>query len=246
MLEHYTYLHRKANTGEIFYVGKGKNDRAWSKSKRSTHWQRIANKHGIVVEIVARWSSAHDAFEHERFLIWCFRDMGVDLCNHTGGGDGLRDPSPEVRAKLSAALKGKPGRPMKESTKLLMSEKRRGSGNPMFGRTVTPEAKRKRFETLAATGYKPSSETGRKISEALKNGYHPMRGKTGASHHGSKAVVCIDTGTRFDSIGDAVRWLRGNGHPSARDWNVGAVCRGERKVAYGLRWKFNDTRQRTT
>lgn len=108
-MQHYTYLHRKADTGEVFYVGKGKRaDRMKLRSGRSARWTRTANKHGFVPEVAAHWSTEPEAFEHEKFLIWCFREMGTDLVNHTEGGEGAPGfkQSEETRAKRSASSRG--------------------------------------------------------------------------------------------------------------------------------------------
>lgn len=240
MPNHYTYLHRRGDTGELFYVGKGTGQRAWSKSKRNEYWHNIVNAHGYSVEVSARWSAAEEAFEHEKFLIWCFRDMGAKLCNMTDGGDGLCNPSKEVRERIANSLRGRTGRPMKETTKELLREQRTGAGNPMYGKTVSEEAKEKQKKSLAASGYKHSPETFKKISKALRNGYHPMRGLTGSRHHSSKPVVCVETSTKFGSIGEAVRWLQANGHERARDWNICAACNGKRKSAYGMHWRYHN------
>ena len=48
----YVYVHRTADTGRIFYVGKGTKNRAWTKGSRNLHWRNIVNKHGYTVEIV--------------------------------------------------------------------------------------------------------------------------------------------------------------------------------------------------
>lgn len=108
-MQHYTYIHRKASTGEIFYVGKGKRaDRMKLRTGRSQRWTRTVVKHGFVPEIVAKWHTAEEAFEHERLLIQCFKDMGVGLCNHTDGGEGAPGykQSAETRAKRSASSQG--------------------------------------------------------------------------------------------------------------------------------------------
>jgi hypothetical protein len=109
-MQHYTYIHRKADTGDVFYVGKGKRcDRMKLRSGRSERWTRTADKHGFVPEVVARWATAEEAFEHEKFLIWCFRDMGIDLCNHTEGGEGAPGytQSEQTKAKRNAKLRGR-------------------------------------------------------------------------------------------------------------------------------------------
>lgn len=85
----YTYAHYKAGTGEIFYIGKGKGNRHLSKTgRKNPHWQSIVNKYGFVSEILANWKSEKEAFEHEKLLITCFKDMGIKLSNLTDGGEG--------------------------------------------------------------------------------------------------------------------------------------------------------------
>lgn len=90
----YTYIHRKKDCNDIFYVGKGKHRRGGArkdaKENRSIYWSRTAEKHGFVSEIVANWANEEDAFEHEKFLIVVLREMGCNLVNLTDGGDGLR------------------------------------------------------------------------------------------------------------------------------------------------------------
>jgi hypothetical protein len=105
----YTYLHRRNDTGEVFYIGKGRGDRATSKSRRNKHWNHIVDKHGRTAEIVAPWPTEAEALDHEKFLIACFRGMGIPLVNLTDGGDGLcgHVPSQETRAKRSASHMGK-------------------------------------------------------------------------------------------------------------------------------------------
>ena len=103
----YVYVHRRATDGRIFYVGKGRNGRAWSNKGRNLLWQRTANKSGFVVEVVQTGMQEWWAFEMERELIASYgRD---NLCNFTDGGEGAAGvvPSSETRAKLSAAGLGR-------------------------------------------------------------------------------------------------------------------------------------------
>ena len=47
------YLHKRKDTNEIFYVGKGKNYlRAYSKHGRNKYWENIVNKYGYDIEII--------------------------------------------------------------------------------------------------------------------------------------------------------------------------------------------------
>ena len=87
MVKHYTYLHRKKDTNEVFYIGKGIGNRASQFSRRSDEWKQIA-QNGFIIEIVANWKTENEAYDHERFLIKCFRDLGHPLLNCVGGGAG--------------------------------------------------------------------------------------------------------------------------------------------------------------
>ena len=102
---YYTYGHYKADSKELFYIGKGKNNRAYEKDSRSDYWRNIVNKYDYTVEIFAEWESEKDAFIHERFLIDCFRDL-TNLCNLTDGGDGCSGYiwTDEQKAKLKLRI----------------------------------------------------------------------------------------------------------------------------------------------
>ncbi len=84
----YTYMHTRNDTNETFYIGKGHGKRAFWKHGRNQHWENIVNKHGYTVHLLAEWEKEADAFEHEKFLISCFRAMNKNLVNRTDGGDG--------------------------------------------------------------------------------------------------------------------------------------------------------------
>ena len=110
---YFIYLHRRNDTGEIFYVGKGTRtskkqyERAYVIEKRSAFWSAIVAKAGHAVELVADFFHEADAFALERDLIAAYgrRADGGILCNLTLGGDGSSGlhPSLETRAKLRAA-----------------------------------------------------------------------------------------------------------------------------------------------
>ncbi len=103
---HYVYLHRRADDGVVFYVGKGFGKRAWKKVTRSEWWKRIVEKHGRTVEIYKDDLDEVDAFRLEAELISKYGRAA--LCNLTAGGEGGVNPSAETRAKMSASRKGKP------------------------------------------------------------------------------------------------------------------------------------------
>ena len=84
----YTYAHYKPEGG-LFYIGKGKRRRAYAMDGRNSHWQNIVNKYGRpYVELLAKWDTEQEAFDHEKLLISCFKDMKIVLANKSDGGEG--------------------------------------------------------------------------------------------------------------------------------------------------------------
>ena len=83
----YVYGHYKADTGELFYIGKGTGKRAWSTKDRNNRWMYTVDKHGIEVKILYKNLSEEDAFQKEMELI---KEIGLEnLTNITEGGDGF-------------------------------------------------------------------------------------------------------------------------------------------------------------
>ena len=84
----YVYLHRRLDTGEIFYVGKGSRRRAWDSCQRNPWWKNINQKSGFDVDVCADSLSQVDAFKLEKELISLLKKLGVGLTNLSDGGEG--------------------------------------------------------------------------------------------------------------------------------------------------------------
>jgi len=113
----YVYEHWRPDTGACFYVGKGRDKRAWHVRDRNDRHMKVLAKLrrlGLVVEIkiVVDGLDEIDAFQIERARIAQWRAEGVELVNMTDGGDGVSGlvMSDEARAKMSARKIGLPGR----------------------------------------------------------------------------------------------------------------------------------------
>lgn len=241
----YVYLHLRADDGMPFYVGKGRNGRAWFSHGRTVHWRRVVSKHGLIVEILKDSMSESDAFEFEKSTIQLL-GRGF-LCNCTDGGEGMSGnvKSAETLAKLRASLKG---RQHSEKTKALIGAKSKG-------RKVSEETRRKL--SVANAGTSPSAETlakrsaalrGRKFSDEHKAKISSaLRGRKCSPEHTEKAAaacrvaVRCSNGMRFDSVKWAADWLRGNGFPKAIPSNISQCCRGRVRTAYGFRWNYDAT-----
>lgn len=150
----YTYAHYTP-AGRLFYIGKGQRKRYESSAGRNKSWEEIVAKEGgFKSEILARFDSEVECFEHEIFLIDCFRSMGFEICNIANGGQGSSGWSHTDEWKSTA------------------SSSRIGSGNHFYGKTHSSESKNKISESKLGcagpwSGRPRSEETKKKISESL-------------------------------------------------------------------------------
>jgi hypothetical protein len=107
----YVYAHYKADTGEIFYIGKGRDNRAYQKKKtdgRSEWWHRIVNKHGYTIKLLHENLSSEDALAKERELIQYYGRQDIStgpLINLTDGGEGGLNVGELTRKKRSISVK---------------------------------------------------------------------------------------------------------------------------------------------
>jgi hypothetical protein len=133
MQDFYVYIHRKATTGEVFYVGKGQGDRAYSYRNRNDWWLNIAMKHGVHVDVVLDGLQEWYALELEKDLI-CLHgrcDIGTGtLVNMTDGGEGISGliHSEESKKKMSVSKLGNThmvGVTRSDASKKKMSEAKR-------------------------------------------------------------------------------------------------------------------------
>ena len=183
MANFYVYEHWRLDRDECFYVGKGKGGRAYKMRDRNSHHQAIMAKlsregSGMEVRMVETGLTEDEAFfiEVERISFW--RGLGIDLANHTNGGDGVSGlkMSDEARAKMSAAKKGMVGnvtmlgKRHSEETKAKMSAAHKGvKKSPEHAAKVGLRHKGKTFAVSQEAKDKISiSHLGKKHSEASK------------------------------------------------------------------------------
>lgn len=186
-----TYAHYKPD-GTMFYVGKGSISRAHSRAGRNIVWKRTVEKHGgFKVEILGRWETEQEAFDHEIFLIDTIKKMGIPLVNIAEGGlgsTGFRHTEEHKTFKKKMML----------------------DRNPMH----VPELREKQRIALIEAMKRPEVRwhqsqvrLGKKLSEShiesLKN-CHPMK-------------ACIINGVEYKSLMEASRSL-GIRHGTLHRW----------------------------
>lgn len=101
----YVYLHRRNDTNEIFYVGKGRGDRAESVLSRTLKWYTVACTAGRTVEYLRKGLSEEAALKLERETIATMRTAGSNIVNvSSGGGKTYMKPRVAVPVMIKIAV----------------------------------------------------------------------------------------------------------------------------------------------
>ncbi len=266
-IDFYIYIHRKATTGEVFYVGKGHKGRAWSRDRRNKHWINVVSKHGYTVEVIEHGYQAWYAYEREQQVISAYKASGAKLTNKTDGGDGVigYEWTDEHRLKTSLASKqmwqrsdyrktvvrkaaegqkrvwADPAYKAKMVATLQAARNPEAMSNANRITWADPEVRARRTAGIRAAHSR--ADVKEKMSAAQKTKWlvGDAKAKLRASKEPNmKPVLCVQTGRVFDAIKAAVRWLVEVGFTSASKANIRTTCQGKTKTAYGYQWQFVD------
>ena len=153
----YIYQHRKADTNEIFYVGKGKGTRLNQSKGRNQYWHRVVAKHGFIAEYIAKNIDEELAFLAEIECIDVYKRRDIQLVNATDGGEGATGykHTAEHKASMKGNKNGSVSWGMTFKDKKHTKESRQKMSNSRIGN------KNKAGTTL-------SEESKAKISSAMK------------------------------------------------------------------------------
>lgn len=251
---YYVYLHRRNDTNEVFYVGKGKDKRAWSRSGRNEWWLRIVAKTGFTVEFIEQGISEQSAFDLEVELIKFYRDCNHTLCNLTDGGEGqsgYKRPQ-EITDRIAAALKDRPKTvDHRKSLSLCRTPDKKilCSTGIVYDsvvdamdwlRTMHPVAATSRIlkccrreSRSAYTFVWRYVDDATDVQELLEQGKDPFKVLNRMT---KKTPVGCSNGMQFESILSASEWVKattGVQHPLGQ---IAAACSGKVRSAHGLRW----------
>lgn len=247
--DYFVYVHRRADNGHVFYVGKGKRKRCFSKRGRNEHWSRVVEKYGFYVELVLGGLSNELACELECELINFY---GMDrLTNKTTGGEGApgRVVSHDVRMHMSKIFKGVS--PSKNTIKASIERNSKPIGT-VCGLRFSSTAEAVKY--LRSIGFNKACSAN--IHSALKGvsklaygyefRYQTADGALAESNYKPKDTeeVLCSNGMEFAHAYDAARWcidsgLAKNNDPVSVATNIYAAINGRKGVvfSYGFKWK---------
>lgn len=234
----YSYL-REDNSP--YYIGKGKEQRAYTKGRNEVRPPKDKSR----VRILKDNLTEQEAFEVEKLYILMFgrKDNGTGILrNKTDGGEGPSGAvrSAETRRKMSEAQKGRivPKEVAERHSRILRAKNMKHSeehkkylSEKLKGRKCTEEHKRKVSE--AKKGFRHTEEAKRKMSEKNKGRKHTQEWKDKMSLiTKSKAKphrITFNDG-RVIEVKNIQDWGRENGY------STGCISR----VKTGVRNKYRD------
>jgi hypothetical protein len=141
---YYTYAYLRED-GTPYYIGKGKGNRAYERSRKGIKPPKDKSK-----IILLKQNLAEDAaFKHEVYMISIFgrKDLGNGILhNRTDGGDGIKNPSEKTRKKMSESHKGEKhynyGKSLSEEHKRKLSVVQKGEKHYNYGKSLSEEHKK--------------------------------------------------------------------------------------------------------
>jgi hypothetical protein len=184
----YVYEHIRNDTNAIFYVGKGKNERAYRVNNRNEYWKNIVNKTGYTVRFVVKDVDEELAYLCEEERIDQLKRLGIKLANINAGGAG-------VGSGDKHPMWGKP-HPQRGVKRPHVGM--RGKDNPMYGK---PSAMRGKKNIGASLAHK-----GRKRPEG---GGKPSKSVIATDKDGNKLT--------FVSLTEAGKFIKSDRH-SIKEW----------------------------
>lgn len=218
--EYFVYAHIRPDTGDVFYIGRGKKYsrcsptyRAYDTRRRNVVWERVVAKNGgkFTVKILEWFSSKSGVLDGERKYILKYGrrtdgDRVGTLINLTDGGDGSLGlkHSRETRRKLSRYWKNN-----KSRIDFLRSDKFK-------------KMRMKKVKNI------PPPMLGKKLSKETRSLMSKQR--SGSKNVNAKRVVDRKTGIIYGCVEDAANAI------NISKWTLYKSLSGERKNNTTLRY----------
>lgn len=210
----YVYLHIRQSDGRVFYVGKGKNGRAWKFLDRSDFWENVRDKHGVSVEVLKSGLSECCAYTLEKIAIARLGAQGHPLVNLSFGGEGSKGHVSPAAKRVHCS------NGMSFRSSLEAQEWCRSNGWPY----------------AAATHIRKCCRGELSNSYGHSWGWSPLRQKPKPGN--ICKPVCCSNGMRFGSSNEASEWLAASGI-NARPADIRRAARGTNATCAGFSWWFD-------
>lgn len=203
----------------------------WDKFKHEIVYQTESyeDANSKEVELIAKYKSTNKNFGYN---IESGGNLNKGMSDSTKQKIRNNHATPEYR-KMMARINAKRWSDPEEHRK--MSELTRGENNPMYGRKLTEEHKRKLKEGLAKVKFVGKSGAdnpmyGKHLSEEIKKRLSEQR--MGEKNVRARKVLCVETQKIYGSLREAYR------HTGIKHGSISSACLGKSKTAGGFHWEY--------
>jgi len=251
---YYVYEWFIKESGEVFYVGKGKDNRFKSMKDRNETFKDIIRKNDCDVRIVSGNLEEDEAYACELHRTLELKSIKQAKANYVYGKNKMM--SDDVKLKISNTLKGRVG--CTKGMELTQEHKDKLS-KAHTGKTLSETHRRNISKSLK--GKRRSEEVKKKLSQSKKGKLNPMYGKKQSQETIQKRVkslightlseearnkISLANGKKVKQIdietGDVIR-IFNNCSEAGRILNINSskiskVSRGEGKTSGGFRWEY--------
>lgn len=183
------------------------------------NWIRSLFKRNTVPKIILLGEVNGDGNQEEIAWITYGKEENWELTNGSSGGEGLLNPSPKTREKMS---KWQIGKELSEETKIKISNSLKGKPNSRKGKHLTEAIRKKISEVMKGklpwnTGQHLCKEIREKISNSNKGKYIPEETRIKISN----ALKGRISPRKGKHLSDEIRKKMSRGHLGQRAWNKG-------------------------
>jgi hypothetical protein len=186
----------------------------------------------------------------EEFYISKFKELGHRLTNLTSGGEGMKNPSPELREKLRNIQKQVVRNPMSDETKKKISLAKKGVPNPKFAEKMKGRKHTKEHREAIAAGNLGNIRKPEKhftficpVCKKEETGYQrdnkkfcsrecADKGAVGKISKKRRMIRCLNDNKVYDWVGTAALAY------GLTKSNVGGVAGGTRKSTFGYKFIY--------
>ena len=200
----YIYKWFIVESGFVFYIGKGKENRYKSMKKRNPYFLNIVKKHNCDVEIIEYCENENVAFQKEKEYIRLFKEQGMATANfHEGGlgGDVFKYADTETKEQFKKKM-------TEINRKRCQSEEfKENARKNMIKRYQDPKEREKQSENQRViwTAEKRQQQSQLIKEKAKTNNFHEKASK-------KMQKKCIfhfkDTKILFDSRKQALQYIK--------------------------------------
>ena len=229
MNEYYVYKWLISDTGEVFYIGKGKGRRCYQTRRRNKFFLDIYKSHNCHVEIIEDGLTEDIAFKKEKYWIKFYREeTNYRLTNQTDGGEGTSGHAVSMSVKNKIRLRSQQmwqNKDWRNQQILLRND---------HGSVYQSKEFKNKMRQISLGENNPNYRNywTQSMKEELSKKQKESGRYCGSSNPKAKSILCVETGEIFPYIKLAAQKYQMKSQSS-----ISVCLSNPNRTASGFHWK---------